>query len=221
MAEKAVNKPGGLRAQAKADVTRRIREAAETLFMTRDFGDVTTREIAQQAGIGEATLFRYVASKDELLTMIYGDQMQTLVDRLEAADDALAKLPLTVDRVLQRIYAFYEGRSEFFLLHPDNAARYLRQSYDLSSSGRERAMALGDRVVTRVTTILEKGQREGLVSDVVEASLVALNCHGAFLHEVNRTRTRGFEPESIWERVLVRLDAQLLPLMRSEEAGER
>jgi hypothetical protein len=38
---------------------------------------------------------------------------------------------------------------------------------------------------------------------------------------VNRTRTRGFEPETIWERVLVRLDAQLLPLMRSEEAGER
>ena len=58
----------------------------------------------------------------------------------------------------------------------------------------------------------ESGQRAGLIIGEVNALLVAQNCHGIFIHEVDRTPTRGFAPETIWERVSARLDAQLMPL---------
>ena len=77
----------------------------------------------------------------------------------------------------------------------------LRQAFEISSPNRERTMAQGDRFIARVTEILETGQRRGLINSRVEASVVAQNCHGIFIHEVDRTATRGYLPETIWQRV--------------------
>lgn len=205
----------GLRAQAKAEVFRRIREAAGVLLADRGFDQITTREVAQQAGIGEATLFRYVASKEELLTLVYGDQMDVLIETLLAADDVSAATddPSSALQLCARIKALYQGRSDFYLTNPTNASRYLRQAFEISSPNRERTMAQGDRFIARVTEILETGQRRGLINSRVEASVVAQNCHGIFIHEVDRTATRGYLPETIWQRVSARLDAQLLVLV--------
>lgn len=214
--------PMGLRAKAKAEVFQRIQEAAAELFFAQDYDDVTTKAIAKRADIGEATLFRYVESKSELLATVYGDELEKLVDTLERADDVLAEEPLTAELVLQRIHNFYRGRSQFYLIHPENAARYLRQSYDVGSEGRLHAIEQGDRLVRRIGQILHEAQTQKIVGTEVDVSIVALNCHGIFLHEVNRGSTRGFAPETIYERVVVRINAQLLPLItqNNEAKGE-
>ena len=206
----------GLRAQAKAEVFRRIREAAGVLLADRGFDQITTREVAQRAGIGEATLFRYVASKEELLTLVYGDQMDVLIETLLAVDDTSAATddPRSGLLLCARIKALYQGRADFYLAHPTNASRYLRQAFEISSPNRERTMAQGDRLIARVTQILEAGQQRGTIDDSVDAFAVAQNCHGIFIHEVDRTATRGYLPETIWQRVSARLDAQLLVLVR-------
>lgn len=211
----ADDRPGGLRIQAKAEVRRRIRDAATTLLDSKDFDAITTREVAKTAGIGEATLFRHVSSKNELLTIAYGDQMDALIDELITADDNAAREKLNADRILERIRTFYKGRASFYLRNPNNASRYLREAFDTESSDRERTMKQGDRIIQRVEQILAEGQRVGLISAIADPFLVAQNCHGIFIHEVDRTPTRGFEPASIWDRVSARLDAQLLVLFGS------
>ncbi|HAS33506.1 MAG: hypothetical protein CMH38_16695 [Microbacterium sp.] len=213
MGQQLINEGAGLRARAKAEVNRRISEATARLLAEREFDEVTTREIAQQAGIGEATLFRYVSSKEQLLAMVYGDQMDELIERVLAADERAETMEQTSGLALcARVKAIYRARADFYLQNPGNASRYLRQAFDVNGPDRERTMTQGDRLIARTTHILESGQRAGLIIGEVNALLVAQNCHGIFIHEVDRTPTRGFAPETIWERVSARLDAQLMPL---------
>ncbi len=83
------------RERNKQEKLDRIIAAADELFATHDVDDVTTLQIAQQAGIGTGTLFLYVASKAELLFLVQnvryaaavesGRRASTLVDDLPAA----------------------------------------------------------------------------------------------------------------------------------------
>ena len=56
-----------LREQRKADTSARIATAALELFAERGYADVTVGEVAAAAGVGERTLYRYFADKDDLL----------------------------------------------------------------------------------------------------------------------------------------------------------
>lgn len=215
-AEVATSMPLGLREQSKREVTRRIRAAAVDLLSRKPFSEITTREVAQHAGIGEATLFRYVGSKDELLTLAYGDRMDALLDELQIADDRIvadAGAGQPGSWYCARVRNFYESRADFYLQDPLNAALYLRQGFDMASAGRTRTIAQGDRLIERVRSIIAEGQADGALLSRVDPLSVAQNCHGIFIHEVDRTPTRGYKPSTIWLRVNARLDAQLDPLV--------
>lgn len=206
----------GLRERSKLATRKRIQSAAEALMTERDLAEITTKEIANKAEIGEATLFRYIGSKDDLLIMIYGDQMDRLIGELEAQDEQLATGTLSGELVCERILAFYEGRAEFYLQNPTNASRYLRYALEMTGPNTERTLAQGDRIISRVTDILVEGQAHGYIVSGVDPFIVAQNCHGIFIHEVDRTPTRGFDPATLWERVSARINAQIRVLIRPE-----
>src|SRR5512143_2542465 len=65
----------------------RIKAAARKLFSTKGFAATTTQEIAREADIGTGTLFLYVQSKEEVLVLVFRDEM----DRV--CDEAFAALP--------------------------------------------------------------------------------------------------------------------------------
>src|ERR1700677_3798326 len=82
-------RPTGLREQSRAEAMRRIRANDVEVLAEKNFDEITTREVAQRAGIGEATLFRHVESKQELLMLAYGDRMDALLDAVEERDAEL------------------------------------------------------------------------------------------------------------------------------------
>lgn len=55
----------------------RIFAAASELFAERGFAAVTTQEISERADVAAGTLFRYAASKPELLLMVYNEELRT------------------------------------------------------------------------------------------------------------------------------------------------
>jgi AcrR family transcriptional regulator len=59
-----------LRDRRRAELRERIVLAALALFADRGFDEVTVEEIAAAAGISLSTLFRHVASKDDLLVEV-------------------------------------------------------------------------------------------------------------------------------------------------------
>ena len=65
-----------LRELNKADKQQRIQEAARYLFSTQGFDATSTREIAERARVGLATLFLYAADKRDLLFLAGNDDLE-------------------------------------------------------------------------------------------------------------------------------------------------
>lgn len=68
--------PACRRERNKAEKRDRIFAAAATLFESRGFDSVTTAEIAAAADVGAGTIFRYAASKGELLLMVLNARLR-------------------------------------------------------------------------------------------------------------------------------------------------
>ena len=73
-----------------------ICQIAMRLFSEKGFSGTTTKEIANSAGISEATVFKHFSNKDELYTAIldhkacdhgFEDPFAEIADRIEAKDD--------------------------------------------------------------------------------------------------------------------------------------
>ncbi|MEU7144258.1 helix-turn-helix domain-containing protein [Nocardia sp. NPDC046473] len=76
---------GGRRMRNKQDKQSRIFEAAAALFAERGFDSVTTQEISERADVAAGTLFRYAASKGELLLMVYNAELRAALEQGERA----------------------------------------------------------------------------------------------------------------------------------------
>lgn len=65
----------GRRERNKQEKLDRILAAARDLFAAKGFGETTTQEIAERADIGTGTLFLYAKTKEDLLIMVFKDEM--------------------------------------------------------------------------------------------------------------------------------------------------
>lgn len=211
--------PLGLREQARRDRYIRIRKAAEDLFAEKSYDEVTTKEVARRAGVGEATLFRYIAHKEELLLLVVGERQETFIDRVELDDDirgASPPEPMTGDWVLQRILDIYRARSAFYAQDPDHVSKYVISGLQSENKLGPLSTLTGDRIVSRVEHILQQGQQARVIRGDTDAGVVARNVNGTYIHEILRSPARRLPIETIWERLSERLLVMLLPLVVHE-----
>jgi AcrR family transcriptional regulator len=73
----------GLRQRNRARTREAIVEAALELFRARGYRQVTVDEIARQAGVARRTVFRYFATKEDLVLFDHGDYVATFRRVLE------------------------------------------------------------------------------------------------------------------------------------------
>ncbi len=85
--EAASSAAPGRRERNKLQKRARIAAAARALFGRQGFAETTTQQIAAAADIGTGTLFLYAKSKEDLLVMVFKDEM------LETARAIYADLP--------------------------------------------------------------------------------------------------------------------------------
>ncbi|MCS0636718.1 TetR/AcrR family transcriptional regulator [Streptomyces sp. LP05-1] len=71
----------GRRERNKQDKWKRILDAATVLFTERGYSAVTTQEIADAAGVGTGTLFRYTGSKAGLLMLVMNERIRRGAER--------------------------------------------------------------------------------------------------------------------------------------------
>ena len=81
----------GRRERAKQEKREKIVDAARHLFTTKGFDRTTTSEIAERADIGSGTLFTYAPTKDDLLVMVFHDEIMAVNRR--AFEDVPSQLP--------------------------------------------------------------------------------------------------------------------------------
>jgi AcrR family transcriptional regulator len=211
---KASGAPVGLRERARLERYQNIRAAAEQLFNERGYEQTTTKEVAERAGVGEATLFRYVSNKHELLLLVIGERMDMTLQAIEDADKGLALKSSTARDYVERIYAIFRARAQFYATDPENVTSYLHYGFKAGSQLGAQSIAQGDRIITLITSILDSAGEAGHLTAHVDSGVVAQNCNGTYIHEILRTPARGYRPEDLWEKLHERLRVQIEPLFR-------
>lgn len=138
---------------------RRIIHAARELFATADAADVQLKDVAETAGVSQATLFRHIGSKQALITMAYGDRIADIDGA--AADAAAADDPWTGLTTFVRTLAQW--------LHEDRGLMEFTTDPALDAHPRFTAMS------TAVDALLDRARESGeLRADIRAADLFPL-----------------------------------------------
>ena len=93
-----------------------ILKTATELFMTRGIGDVTIKDIADEAGIGEATVYRYFGTKSNIVVacaLALGKQIYKEYFDLSKGKSGFEKLEIFYNSYLQ---VFKKSPSHFYFI---------------------------------------------------------------------------------------------------------
>lgn len=144
--------------QARKDV---VLDAARALLLEKGFRGTTTKEIAKQCELSEATLFFYFRNKDEIL-------LSLLFESIRFWEEGLKKLERSTvepEKRLDQIWRFHERVNEE---HPEYyvISAYLAQPNALlgvSEEVKEEVTRLSGRNFQRLARLLENitGQPDG------------------------------------------------------------
>lgn len=137
----------------------RMLAAALDLLRGRRLEDVSMDEIATEAGVGKATLYRYFASKEELLRACLEEIVASLGARMESAEETDA----AVDVRLRNVVGAMVGTFSEHLLPLQLLTR--RQN-DLQETWRHHVRDARARLVTVLQRHFERGLAEGAYRDV-------------------------------------------------------
>jgi AcrR family transcriptional regulator len=153
--------PLSRRERNKQEKRRRIVAAARRLFATKGFAHTTTQEIAEEADIGAGTLFLYARSKEDLLVMVFKDEM------IETSRAAFDKAELSAP-LIDQLMSVFGAMVAYHDRDLDLSRTLLKEVLFPASSERvEDIKDLMRIIYHRMGDLLDaKRQSEGLRSDV-------------------------------------------------------
>lgn len=194
--------PVGRRERAMADKRRRIMDAARSLFAASGVDRVTTQQIADEADIAIGTLFRYAASKAELLMLVQNEKFTDAVD--EGVRAATADASPCVEVVMALLGPVIHCVRE----HPANGRVYLHELVfgDPAEVNRAAGLAQAWRLESAVAAIVHETTRTDpdtaaalarVVTAVIHVTLTAtlhLDAREREVHEIIRTQLDAILP---------------------------
>ena len=143
----------GKREAKRRDKTERVLNAAQEIFSTQPFDDVTTAQLADHAGLTTGTFFRYATSKAELLIYTYSNVLEDCL----SASRALPTSASPRDRIMALTNPLVEATEK----HPGNVTAFQREVLFGSGQGpnRDRAIELVIDIERELITVLD-GNRQ-------------------------------------------------------------
>lgn len=163
----------GRRERSKLEKLERIRAAAHRLFARQGFESTTTKQIAAAADIGSGTLFLYAPTKEDLLVLIFEDEVGRAVD---AAFGSVPAKPI-VDQVIHVLDAI----SAHHAADPALARVFVKELPFVDDS-RHGVAHFMTQMNARLATLIEQAKRRGELDPEVSAPLLATNLFATFFH---------------------------------------
>lgn len=161
---------------AAPDKREAILEAALELFVERGFHGTPIPEIADRAGVGAGTIYRYFASKEALVNALFQHH------KLEVSNLVLRDFP--VDRPARaQIAHLWRRLADFALAHP-RAYAFLELHHHASYLD-DTSRAVEQRLVQMAEAALAGAQARGEVKPLPPMLLIAL-VTGAFIGMVRK-----------------------------------
>lgn len=147
----------GRREQNKLEKRGRIIAAARALFTHKGFEATTSQEIADAAGVAGGTIFTYARTKDDLLILVFHDEMLEVVDSAYAVARGAGGL---VDQAI----AFFETLVAYHERDLPLAHALMRQlGYVDSAEQRSLVSALMTSLLGRLAQLVQAAKDEGEV----------------------------------------------------------
>ena len=185
--------PFGRRERNKLDKQQRIFAAAASLFADHGYSAVTTQQIAALADVSNGTVFRYAATKAELLLMVYNIEFRRAV---ESGRRAMADAGDPAERVVRLITPLVmQGR-----VADENTAVYQREVLFGEPSERYRAegRAIAAELHSLLVTVLEDAwalaRPRGAGHEASDSSLAAHAIFNVVQLEIARSAAEGISP---------------------------
>ena len=155
---------------ATAQKERQILRAAERLFASRRFHEVTMDDVSKAARVGKGTIYRYFKDKDDLFARMVSsgfDELCEAVGRISSQD---LPFEMQLGRVLTAIRRFFKRRHPLFRMMQSEQARIAVSHSAIQSHWLKRRHDL-DR---GVADVLRRGVKAGVVrKDVPPERLAA------------------------------------------------
>jgi AcrR family transcriptional regulator len=165
----------GRRERAKLEKLARIRAAAHRLFAEQGFENTTTRQIAEEADIGVGTLFLYAPTKEDLLVLIFQDEVGRAVDR------AFARVPEAelVDQVMHVFNALIEHHAA----NPALACLFVKE-LPFVDDQRHGVAKFVSRLYARLGALFDAAKARGELAPDTPSRLLAQNLFGICFHHL-------------------------------------
>jgi len=161
----------------KRDKLARIKSAAHKLFSRKGFDATTTRAIAQAADIGTGTLFLYVGSKEDLLVLIFREEMELVVN------DAFATMPNRAlrDQVLHVFNAMIAYHEQ-----DPGLARVFVKELPFVDDRRHGVAELMTMLFAGLANLIEQAKSRGEIKTEVPAKRLAQNLFALYIAELQQ-----------------------------------
>jgi len=149
-----------------------IYNAAARLFSEKGYRGASLQDLAQEVGIKKASLYHYVASKEELLYQIFlsvGERIQNQF--LKIRKDCFCPL--------ERIERYVTCYLSFVVTDEAAFQIFLTEKRELTPQHRERVNAICDLLSTLMREAILQAKEQGFVSQDVKEDLATLFIFGA------------------------------------------
>ena len=125
-----------------------ILAAASKVFAARQYHEVLCDEIAEEAGVGKGTIYRYFRTKEDLYfaTILHG--YEAINESLAAAISAESTPEKRLERIAREILKYFWDRRYFYSLLYRNEQRFLAQEGRLKKN-REHLVELVEKTIRR------------------------------------------------------------------------
>ena len=191
----ATSKPLGRRERNKRDKRDRILGAARELFRAQGFAATTAQQIADAADVGFGTLYLYARSKEDLLILVFKDEMDEVVEQ------AFATVPDDAPLVEQVQHLF--GR--FLAYHKEDVplARALLKELAFIDSSERRADVTGLmlNIYGKLADLVMRAQRAGAVRADASPTGAARNFFAAYF-QLLQTHLNDYIGDAQYRRML-------------------
>lgn len=197
---------GGRRERNKLDKFERIFRAASELFDTHGYEGVTTQAVADRADVAAGTVFRYAASKSELLLMV---TQRRVAEAVAAGETAARALP--AENGIERLEALLLPLLEASIRAGKNTALFQREVLFGAPEGEYRLAALADieRLEATLAALIREHATALGVRPRLDPTLAARTMFSAFQLEVIRVGLGSTPPEALRTDLHAQLGAVL------------
>ena len=154
--------PTGIRAERREAVTARILEIGRAHLAEEGAAGLSLRAVTRDLGMVSSAVYRYVANRDDLLTLLVVDAYTELADAVDAALEALAADGRR-GGFEARVLTLAGAVRDWALAEPSRYALLYGSPVPGYDAPGEQTIEPGTRVMRRLVLVLDDGVREGEV----------------------------------------------------------